>query len=93
MFQEKVGEKFWISLLNMKDFLRWDGEADPASSQQLAAVLKDKMYSGRAQNYATIFLGTDHRLLREAGTRQVRKVSRASTALRISAANDVRMAQ
>lgn len=52
--------------------------ADRASSQQVVEVLKTKAKSRRSQKFSSIFSVTDEQLLREAGTKMICQVLKAS---------------
>lgn len=73
IFQSKKSdEKFRISSLNIKEFLRCAVEVDTASSQQVICVLRRLMQGRKADGFASIFVFRDPALLREAGTEPVR---------------------
>lgn len=78
---EECGEKFHVSLLNMKEFLTSIVEAETATSQQIVPVLKRNTESRSTQTFATIFAVTDDPLLRNARSEQMHHCLRASMAV------------
>lgn len=94
IFQNKeFGEEFQISLLTMKDLLRWILKAATASSGHVVALLKTKKESGWLQNFAAIFAVIDERFLRKTDTKQIRKILRTSTTMQTYVGYDARVAQ
>lgn len=51
----KSGEKFQYSLLEMKELMRWDVQAESAYLQQFVVVLKSKIKSRRTQSLLNTF--------------------------------------
>lgn len=65
---KEFDEKFVISSLKMKAFVRRVIVAHTASSQQVVAVPKKNTESRRSQKVPVVFADRDDTLLREAGT-------------------------
>lgn len=87
------GDKFRISPLSIKKFLRRDVKVNVVSSQQAVAVLETKMKNRKGQKFAVFSAATGHRLLHEAGKKQTRKVLRTWSAMQVYTASDARVAR
>lgn len=68
-------------------------EADPASSQQILAVLETKTDSQKSRKSATLFAVKDDRLLRKASTEEVHQILKALTGVQTYGAGDAQVAQ
>lgn len=88
----QFGEKFQMSLLNTKEFLKWVLKTKFSSPQHVVAVMRTKKKSKRAQNFAAILAVTIHSLVLEVRARKIRQALRPSTAAQTYAASDGRVA-
>lgn len=87
---KELEEMFRTSSLNTVEYLKWGVQADTASLQQKAYVLRTEVERRKAYSYALIFASKDPPLLREAETEHFRQILSASMALRTYAASDGR---
>lgn len=75
---KELKQKIFISLLSLREYLRWIIEADTASLQQFVSALKIMMYSTRTRKLATFLTAIYHLVLRKAGTERACQAQRAS---------------
>lgn len=88
---EQLTTKFEISSLNMEKLLSWVEQGKKGSSRRTVEGLETKMRRRKKKKFVFIFAIMAPSLLREASTKQIRKLLQASTVLHSYAPSDARV--